>query len=153
MTVTQTRKQFARAWKAWRKACEIRKAVTRLTGNRNGPAKAWADETRIMMKRAERQHRSALQQTKPGANRMDQETRDGLKAIAARWGIEYGTVETVAKMAAARLRREGLPATPENAAQALQEANALCLDMGERMLANPKQTAQAIRAHLDNQHA
>ena len=149
MNPTQTRKAFARAWKAWRKAQAIRKATTRLTGNRNGPAKAWADETRIIMKRAERQHRRALQNAKTGANNVDQETRDRLKAIATRWGINYSTIETVAKMAAARLHREGLPATEENASQALQEANALCLEMSQRMLDNPQASARAIRQQLE----
>lgn len=55
-----TRRQYARAWKAWKKANEIRRALAALTGNRNGPAKAWADECRVMLARAERAHRRAL---------------------------------------------------------------------------------------------
>lgn len=56
----RTRAEYARAWKAWKKANHIRRALARLTGNRNGPAKAWADECRVMLARAERAHRRAL---------------------------------------------------------------------------------------------
>jgi hypothetical protein len=55
-----TRAEYARAWKAWKKANHIRRATAALTGNRNGPAKAWADECRVMLARAERNHRRAL---------------------------------------------------------------------------------------------
>jgi hypothetical protein len=58
--IDQTRRDFARAWKAWRKANAIRNAVTRMTGNRNGPAKAWADECRVMLNRARRAHVRSL---------------------------------------------------------------------------------------------
>ena len=58
--IEQTRKQYVKAWKAWRLANEIRSALAVLTGNRNGPAKAWADECRVMLARAERAHRRAL---------------------------------------------------------------------------------------------
>lgn len=57
-----TRRQYARAWKAWKKANHIRRALAALTGNRNGPAKAWADECRVILARAERAHRRALNQ-------------------------------------------------------------------------------------------
>ena len=60
MNIQITRRQYAKAWKTWRKANAIRNAVTRMTGNRNGPGKAWADECRIMLKRAERAHRRQL---------------------------------------------------------------------------------------------
>lgn len=62
----KTRREYARSYKAWRKANAIRNAVTRLTGNRNGPAKAWADESRIMLRRAERAHRYALMENNNG---------------------------------------------------------------------------------------
>lgn len=39
----ETRRRYARAWKAWKLANEIRRRVAAMTGNRNGPAKAWAD--------------------------------------------------------------------------------------------------------------
>ena len=57
-----TRRQYARAWKAWKLANEIRRRVAAMTGNRNGPAKAWADECRVILARAERAHRRALNQ-------------------------------------------------------------------------------------------
>lgn len=50
-----TRRAYARAWKAWRKACRIRAAYR---GNR--AVKAWYDECRVMLARAERNHRRAL---------------------------------------------------------------------------------------------
>lgn len=50
-----TRREYARAWKAWRKACEIRAA-----DRSNHAAKLWYDECRIMLARAERAHRRAL---------------------------------------------------------------------------------------------
>ena len=53
----QTRTDYLRAWK---KANRIRRALADLTGNRNGPGKAWADECRVMLSRAERAHRRAL---------------------------------------------------------------------------------------------
>ena len=56
----QTRIEYARAWKAWKKANRIRRRLAALTGNRNGPGKAWADECRVMLSRAERAHRRAL---------------------------------------------------------------------------------------------
>lgn len=62
LDTTRTRAVHTRAWKAWLKANAIRRAVTKLTGNRNGPAKAWSDECRIMLKRAERAHRRALRE-------------------------------------------------------------------------------------------
>lgn len=62
----ETRWEYTRAWKVWRKANAIRNAVTRLAGNRNGPAKAWADECRIILKRAERAHRYALRENNNG---------------------------------------------------------------------------------------
>lgn len=58
--VEQTRAAYARAWKAWRKANRIRRRLAALTGNRNGPGKAWADECRVMLARAERAHREEL---------------------------------------------------------------------------------------------
>lgn len=58
--IEHTRRQYARAWKAWKKANHVRRALAALTGNRNGPAKAWADECRVMLARAERAHRRAL---------------------------------------------------------------------------------------------
>ena len=55
MTAQHTRQQYARAWKAWRKACRIRAA------HRPSPAvKRWYDERRVMLARAERNHRAAL---------------------------------------------------------------------------------------------
>lgn len=56
----QTRTDYLRAWKAWKKANRIRRALADLTGNRNGPGKAWADECRVILARAERAHRGAL---------------------------------------------------------------------------------------------
>jgi len=53
-TIQQKRRQFTLHWKAWRKANRIRNAVSKMTGNRNGPAKHWADECRVMMMRARR---------------------------------------------------------------------------------------------------
>ncbi len=50
-----TRRAYARAWKAWRMACAIRAAHR---GSR--PVKAWYDECRVMLARAERNHRRAL---------------------------------------------------------------------------------------------
>jgi len=61
LAVRRSRSEYARAWKAWKKANHIRRATAALTGNRNGPAKAWADECRVMLARAERNHRRALQ--------------------------------------------------------------------------------------------
>lgn len=60
--IQHTRRRYARAWKAWRLANEIRRRVAAMTGNRNGPAKAWADECRVVLARAERAHRRALNQ-------------------------------------------------------------------------------------------
>lgn len=62
LLVVFTRRQYARAWKAWRLANEIRRRVAAMTGNRNGPAKAWADECRVVLAQAERAHRRALNQ-------------------------------------------------------------------------------------------
>lgn len=55
-----TRRQYARAWKAWKLANDIRRRLAKITKNRNGPGKAWADECRVMLARAERAHRRAL---------------------------------------------------------------------------------------------
>lgn len=54
-TIQIKRRQFNRRWKAWRKANHIRNAVSKITGNRNGPAKQWADECRVVMMRARRE--------------------------------------------------------------------------------------------------
>ena len=54
-SITEKRRAFTRHWKAWRKANHIRNAVSKMTGNRNGPAKHWADECRVMMMRARRE--------------------------------------------------------------------------------------------------
>ena len=62
MHLRRTRAEYARAWKAWKLANEIRRRVAAMTGNRNGPAKAWADECRVILARAERAHRRALNQ-------------------------------------------------------------------------------------------
>ena len=80
---------------------------------------------------------------------MDQATRNDLQAIATRWNIDYSTVKTVAKMAVARMRREGLDATPENAAKALKQASQTCLEMADRMLARPEESAGLIRQQID----
>ena len=53
--ITEKRRRFVRHWKAWRLANEIRSRVAQMTGNRNGPAKHWADECRVMMMRARRE--------------------------------------------------------------------------------------------------
>jgi hypothetical protein len=53
--ITEKRRRFVRRWKAWRMANEIRTRVAQMTGNRNGPAKHWADECRVMMMRARRE--------------------------------------------------------------------------------------------------
>ena len=80
---------------------------------------------------------------------MDKATRNELKTIADRWGVDYSTVETVAKMAMARMRREGLEATPENAAKALKQANQDSLEMSQMMLDNPHASARMIREHME----
>ena len=80
---------------------------------------------------------------------MDQATRNELKTIATRWNIDYSTVETVSKMAMARLRREGLDATPENVSQALKQANQDSLEMSQMMLDNPHASARMIREHME----
>jgi len=65
-TVETKRRNFARAWKTWRKANRIRNAVSKMTGNRNGPAKHWADECRVMMMRARRELMMELQEVRCG---------------------------------------------------------------------------------------
>lgn len=62
MNIIETRREYKRAWKAWRKANEIRKALANLTGDRNGPAKKWVDECRVMLSRAERAHRREVRE-------------------------------------------------------------------------------------------
>jgi len=54
-SITEKRRAFTRHWKAWRLANDIRSRVAQMTGNRNGPAKHWADECRVMMMRARRE--------------------------------------------------------------------------------------------------
>jgi len=80
---------------------------------------------------------------------MDQATRNDLQAIATRWDISTTTVETEAKMAVARMRREGVEATQENAARALKQASQTCLYMADRMLARPEESAGLIRQQID----
>lgn len=54
--IEHTRKQYARAWKAWRLACAIRAATRRMGYGHNGPAKVWYDECRTLLARARRAH-------------------------------------------------------------------------------------------------
>ena len=60
MTIKQARKNYTRAWKAWRKACAIRSAMASLGYGRNGAAKRWYVETRVRLTMAEREVRRCL---------------------------------------------------------------------------------------------
>ena len=60
MTIQQARKNYTRAWKAWRKACAIRAAMAGLGYGRNGAAKRWYIETRVRLTMAEREVRRCL---------------------------------------------------------------------------------------------
>ena len=54
MNIELKRREFVKAWKAWRKARAIRAAMSKLGHGRAGPAKAWYDECTVVMRRARR---------------------------------------------------------------------------------------------------
>ena len=60
-TVETKRRNFARAWKTWRKACAIR-----AQHRGAAPVKAWYDECRVMMMRARRELMMELQEVRCG---------------------------------------------------------------------------------------
>lgn len=61
MSIETKRRNFARQWKAWRLACEIR------SHHRGAvPVKKWYDECRVMMMRARRELMMELREVNCG---------------------------------------------------------------------------------------
>lgn len=58
--MNKARREFVKAWKAWRKARAIRSAMTKLGYGRSGPVKSWYDECTVMMRRKRRALMMAL---------------------------------------------------------------------------------------------